>query len=273
MTSKKNLTQNILSLMLLLTILGVTLAHATSEGNYQTDNNFLTNVCEATLTESGYKTNIIINPDAAGIYTTENGYKLDFAIITEGIGGSLKENNYQLDLIPEKTFPDTPDITVTKLATSKTIVGRGYTVKINITISNRALNYQTLHVTVNASTTIINTQTLTLTSKESKIITITWNTSTFTKGTYIISANAQPAPSETNTIDNTLSNCTVKVVMVGDVDANGKVEIKDFSLMAKGYGANYPDPRYVANLDIDGNGKIEIKDFSIAAKNYGKIDP
>jgi len=43
--------------------------------------------------------------------------------------------------------------------------------------------------------------------------------------------------------------------------------------MAKIYGVNYPDPRYVANYDIDGNGKIEIKDFAAAAKNYGKIDP
>jgi hypothetical protein len=73
------------------------------------------------------------------------------------------------------------------------------------------------------------------------------------------------------------------VTMAGDVTGgggtfpdtlpDGKVEIKDFAVMAKVYGVNYPDPRYVANYDIDGNGRIEIKDFSVAAKNYGKIDP
>ena len=61
--------------------------------------------------------------------------------------------------------------------------------------------------------------------------------------------------------------------MAGDIDANGRVEIKDLALMAKGYGAMYPNPRYNADCDIDDNGKIEIKDLALAAKNYGKTDP
>jgi len=65
----------------------------------------------------------------------------------------------------------------------------------------------------------------------------------------------------------------VRIVMVGDVDANGKVEIKDLATIALCYGINYPDPKYVANYDLNDDGRIDIKDLALAAKNYGKIDP
>jgi hypothetical protein len=106
MIATKSFGRTASSLILLLTLLGITSTYATTEGNYRTDNNFLTNISEGIHIESVYRANIILNPNVMGIDAKENGYRIDLIINHMGIGGLLKENNYKLDLIPEKTLPE-----------------------------------------------------------------------------------------------------------------------------------------------------------------------
>src|SRR4030042_1188170 len=127
MTSTNNFRRIASSLILFSILFGITLAYATTENNYNNDNNFLTNISESTLIENGYKADIIINPNVVGIYVQEGGYKLNLAINPIGMGGSFKENNYRIDLIPEKSFPPGFGARVTGIAVSKTIVGPGFT--------------------------------------------------------------------------------------------------------------------------------------------------
>jgi hypothetical protein len=272
MRPTKNLSGIALCLILFLTAFTITLTNATTENNYKNDNNFLTNISETTHTENGYKTNIIINPYTTGIYSTENGFKLDLTINTQGIGGSLKENNYQLDLTPEETFPEIPDITVIGIVTSKTVVGQGYSIIINITVANKALNYETFYITLNANTTTLKTQKITLTGIKSTTITFTWNTASFAKGNYTITAYAEPVPGETDTADNTLPGGSVKVGIPGDVDGDGSVGPFDLSMMGAAWGSFLGDPNYKANVDIDGDGAIGPLDLSIMGAHWGEFE-
>ena len=273
MASTKNFKALASNLMLISIILGIPLTHVIAEDNYKNDNNFLTHIFESTRTENGYKTSIIVNPDVIGICATENGYKLDLTINTQGIGGSHKENNYKLDLIPEKTFLDIPDVAVTKIAPSKTIVGQGYTTRINVTVSNQALNYETFHVIIHANTTTIKTQIITVTSRDLTTITFTWNTTGVAKGNYTVTAEATTLPGETDTTDNTLTGGWIIIAMVGDINADGIVDISDVYLIALAFGAMPPDPRYNSNLDIIYDEIIDISDIYIAAIHFGEIDP
>jgi hypothetical protein len=215
MMPTKNLSRIALCLILFFTAFTITLTNAITENNYKNDNNFLTNISESTHTENGYKTNIIINPSVAGIYANENGFKLDLSINTQGMGGSLKENGYRLDLTPEKTFPDIPDVAIAKITTSKTVVGQGYSILINITVSNQALNYETFHVIIYANTTTIKTQTTTLVSGNSTTITFTWGTSGFAKGKYAIKAVADTVQGETDILDNSYTGDWIFITRVG----------------------------------------------------------
>ena len=273
MASTKNFKALASNLMLISIILGIPLTHVIAEDNYKNDNNFLTHIFESTRTENGYKTSIIVNPDVIGICATENGYKLDLTINTQEISGSHRENGYKLDLIPEKTFPDIPDVAVTKIATSKTVIGQGYTTRINVTLSNQALNYETFHVIIHANTTTIKTQTITLTSRDLTTITFTWDTTGFAKGNYTITAEATQLPDETDTTDNTLTDGIVYVGIPGDVNADGKVNVKDIFPVAKAFGSELGQPTYNPNLDINDDGKINVKDIFAAAKNFGKENP
>jgi parallel beta-helix repeat protein len=171
-----------------------------------------------------------------------------------------------------KPYPwDSHDVGITNLGSSRTIVGQGYTLHVNVTIFNYGNNTEIFNVTVYANTTIIHTfENVTLTSRNSTTITFTWDTSSSVKGNYTLTAVADTVLGETDTADNTFIGGWVLVTIPGDVDGNRAVNIFDIVRMAGGYGTLPQNPKYDPNCDIDGDGDIDIFDIVIAAGNYGK---
>ena len=268
MIPTKNFRRTASSLILLSILFGITLTYATTENDYTTDNNFLTDISETTLTENGYKTNIIINPDTTGAYATENGYKLDLTINTAGIGGKLTENNYQLNLIPEKSFPEMSDVAVTRIVVSKTVVGQGYSLLINVTVLNQALTYETFSVIIKANTTTVKTQAITLTSGSSTTITFTWNTTDVAYGNYTMSAVAETVLGETDASDNTYTNGIVIVTVPGDASGDGFVDVTDFAMLGKSWFKGCLDPDYDPRVDYNNDNFIDVTDFAILGRHW-----
>jgi parallel beta-helix repeat protein len=66
---------------------------------------------------------------------------------------------------------------------------------------------------------------------------------------------------------------TPYVGLVGDVNADGIVDIADIYLIALAYGTMPGQPGYNLNLDINSDGIIDIADIYIAALHYGETDP
>jgi len=273
MTSANKPKRIALCLILFFTALGVTLTDATTENNYKNDTTLLPRISETTLTENGYKANIIINPYTTGIYAEESDFNLDLTINPQGIGGVYTENNYQLDLTPEKTFPNIPDLAVTNVTLSKTIVGQGYTISIETTVKNRGFYFENFNVIAYANTTIIQTQTMTLTSGNSTTITFTWNTTGFAYGNYTISAVTDIVPGETFTADNNYFDDIVLVTIPGNMDGDGDVDSYDFYLFSGKYGSSIGDPTYIPEADIDGDGDVDSMDFYIFSGKYGQSIP
>jgi hypothetical protein len=65
--------------------------------------------------------------------------------------------------------------------------------------------------------------------------------------------------------------------MVGDVNADGKVDVKDIFAVGKAYGTsregpNPPGRAYSPNCDINGDNKVDAKDYYIVNKHYGEVD-
>jgi len=272
MTSTNNSKRIALCLILFFTALSVTLTNATTENNYKNDITLLPRISETTLTENGYKANIIINSYTTGVYAEESDFNLDLTINPQGTGGAFTESNYQLDLIPEKTFPDIPDLAVINVILSKTIVGQEYTISIETTVKNRGFYFENFNVIAYANTTITQTQTITLTSGNSTTITFTWNTTGFAYGNYTISAVADIVPGETFTADNNLTNGDVMVTIPGDVNGNKIVDIFDIGTISAHW---HPGPPigplgYHANADINNDGAVDIFDIGITSAHWGQ---
>jgi len=170
--------------------------------------------------------------------------------------------------------PEVHDIAVTNASTSRTTVGQGYSTHINVTVANQGNYTETFNVTVYTNTTIIEKRTnITLTSGNSTTITFTWNTAEFVKGSYIIRAYAWPVLGETETADNEYIDGTVKILIPGDVDGDGIVDIFDLVSVANVYGTKPGDPDWNPNADVKGDGIIDIFDLVLVAQHYGQTDP
>jgi len=162
------------------------------------------------------------------------------------------------------------DIAVTNIKSRKTVVGQGFTIYIDVTVKNQGNSVENFNVTIYANTTTAGTEQVTLAGKGSKIITLTWDTTDFSKGNYTISAYATQVPGETDTADNTLVNGVVIVTNPGDVNFDGIVNILD----AAGISAHwFPGPPvgplgYDPNFDLDNDGPIGVSDAAIVSAHW-----
>jgi hypothetical protein len=61
--------------------------------------------------------------------------------------------------------------------------------------------------------------------------------------------------------------------LVGDLNNDWKVDIRDIAIAAKAYGSYPGDPRWNPAADINGDNKVDIKDLATIAKNFGQHIP
>jgi hypothetical protein len=63
---------------------------------------------------------------------------------------------------------------------------------------------------------------------------------------------------------------TVRPRLLGDVNLDGIVDMKDLSIAAKAFGARPGDPRWNPEADVNGYGTVDMRDIGLIAKNIGK---
>jgi len=72
-----------------------------------------------------------------------------------------------------------------------------------------------------------------------------------------------------------LDNVTILQTVLGDINGDRKVDVKDVYAVAKAYGSSMegPDPPghpWNPLCDINGDGKVDVKDYYIVCKSFGK---
>lgn len=173
-------------------------------------------------------------------------------------------------------------------STNQTYIGR--TIDINITIKNEGevtenftltLCYNVIDESISQKQisinmipgNIIETKNITnMLPGESRTLVFHWSTAGIKSNRYIITGLATPVFGETHTVDNALSSgILVRVKVVGDVNGDDKVDIKDLAIAAKSYGSNIGYPNWSLEADINNDGKIDIRDLVLIARNFGML--
>jgi hypothetical protein len=171
------------------------------------------------------------------------------------------------------------DVAIVGVHPWKTIVGQGYSMRINVTLANQGDFTETFNVTLYANTTTIKTQEITLTSGNPTTITFTWNTTGFAKGNYTISAYAIPVTGETDIINNNCTDGSVLITKVGDLGSrvgstnkffvcDGQITSTDLNLFLQCYKATAPtDAMYLADLGsrVNSTNKFFVCDGSVTS--------
>jgi len=190
-----------------------------------------------------------------------------------------------------------PEIAVTDVVPSKTVVGQGYSVSINVTVENYGDFTGIFNVSVFYDETIIilpdgkNHTTTTLPSGSSTILTFLWNTTGVVKSNYTITAKATQLPTETDTTDNTLTDGWIIVTILGDVNGDFEVDVFDKVIVGAAFGATYnatdgmywhQPPDFTGpclycphnpNADINGDLTIDVFDKVIVGYHFGETYP
>ncbi len=163
------------------------------------------------------------------------------------------------------------NVAVEALTPQKTVIGEGYTLRLNVSLRNEGSFEEAFNVTIYANSTIVQTQNATLAPRASSILMFAWDTSDVAKGCYVISAHVSQVPDEENTTDNSSDSIHVEITIPGDMDADKDVDIYDIVMIAGLYGEVLPPvPWPQPPADIDGDSDIDIYDVVIAAGNYGE---
>lgn len=156
---------------------------------------------------------------------------------------------------------------------SKTVVGQGYPVPINGTITNVGNNPENVTLTLSANTTTLDSETLlNLLNGTSVNLVYGVNTSSLAYGNYTLSAYCEP-----NGINEAANNFTytgsLTVTIPGDLTGDFKVGLPDLVALAQAYGSKPGDANWNPNTDINGNGIVDLADLVILAQYYGQHYP
>jgi hypothetical protein len=210
--------------------------------------------------------------NSATITVTWNtaGFAYGNYVLSANVELAPGETNYWtgpfIDGTVKVTIPS--DVAITNATSSKTVVGRGYSDAINVTVANLGAYTETFNITIYANTTAIATQTVILASGTSTTITLTWSTTGFAYGNYNINAKVTLAKGETNTWTGPFTYGTVIVTIPGDINGDGVVNAKDLGILAANWLKMVPLEN--PNADIGGYGIINAKDLGILAANWLK---
>jgi len=86
------------------------------------------------------------------------------------------------------------------------------------------------------------------------------------EGTYTVTLTVVDINGATSNLTGTITVST----LVGDLNGDGKVDIKDIAIVSKAYGSQLGDPNWNPVADVNGDGKVDIKDVAIVASHYGE---
>jgi hypothetical protein len=167
------------------------------------------------------------------------------------------------------------DIAILAISSSKTVVCRGYTLNISVTLENQGNYTESFSFTIYANAMAIKTEGVILPEGDDLTVNVVWNTTNVNKGNFSLSAIADIVHAETDIADNYLSDGWVIVAMVGDITGpngfpDGKCNIRDLGYAARQFGKYVPPAP--ANCDITNDGKIDMKDLTIMARHFGEVD-
>jgi hypothetical protein len=163
------------------------------------------------------------------------------------------------------------DVAITAVTPESEWAYNGWLLNITVTAKNTGEVDENFNVTAFYDDTPIATVNISSLAPDTAInLTFTWNTTAAMPcHNYTISAEASPVPYEYNATNNIFTDGSVKIRIVGDLDGNGKVDVKDVAAAALAYGSYPGHPRWNPAADINRDNKIDVKDIAAISRNFG----
>jgi parallel beta-helix repeat protein len=153
---------------------------------------------------------------------------------------------------------------------TKTVIGQGFDLHIDLRILNYGIYDETFPVAATAGTMALGTQTITLLKRNSMILTFILHTASIPKGIYLISANVATVQGETDTSDNVLTGIWILVTIPGDINGDHTANFLDGILLGVSFNSDPNKLDWNPNADINGDNVINFLDGILLGTNFGQ---
>ncbi|MBS7636077.1 PKD domain-containing protein [Candidatus Bathyarchaeota archaeon] len=166
------------------------------------------------------------------------------------------------------------DISIVDVSVSTDRAYVGQKIAINVTVSNNGEGAESfelwLYYDMEAEG-LIDVKSVSLKAGELKVLTFIWNTDQISPcRNYMVSAYAFPLVGERNVDDNRFDCPTVvEIKMFGDVNGDGRIDMKDVAAVSRAFGSVYGHPEWNSEADLNSDYKIDLKDVAIVSKRFG----
>jgi len=164
------------------------------------------------------------------------------------------------------------DVAVVGIEVYPKVAYTGWLVYVNVTVRNKGNLTEAFNVLGKYDGNIFNQTTVTdLAPNTETTVMLVWSTKTVPPcHNYTISAEAEAVPYEINLLDNTLTDGSVKIKLMGDINGDGRVDIGDINTVVTAFGTYPGHPRWSLDADLDQNGRITMGDVILVVMNFGK---
>jgi len=71
-------------------------------------------------------------------------------------------------------------------------------------------------------------------------------------------------------LENKLTRTINVLILLGDINGDGKVDMRDIFIVARAFGSEPGHPRWDPRADINGDGRVDMRDVYIVARNFGR---
>jgi hypothetical protein len=230
------------------------------------DNNLIGTIEVLNLTQGGEET-VIFTWDTTGL--TQGTYTLSAKVPILPYETNTTNNIYINGKV--NILTEIRDIAITNVSTPYNWAYHGWIINITVTVKNLGTQSESFNVTAYYNQTKIGTMAVTnLPPGSETALTLNWNTTETTPcRTYNIWAEATQIPYEYNTTNNIYIDGTVKIRIIGDVNGDGIVDIKDVAAVSKAFGSQPGMPLWNEAADINRDRKIDIKDVALVSRKFG----
>jgi parallel beta-helix repeat protein len=171
-----------------------------------------------------------------------------------------------------------PDVALLEVVPSKTVVGKSYSMRVNITAINQGNGTLLVTVVGYANSTMTGEPSnAILTSNIPTTTALIWNTTSFAYGNYTITAAIEPLYNEVDTNDNNHTcDFQVHVSVPGDVSSttpavyDGTVNMRDVAYLVILFNKKIGSPDFNPNADVNDDLVINMRDIAISVFYFNK---
>lgn len=274
--AENNLLNNILSFM----GYGIALNIETSFNNTIYHNNFINNTYNVVSLDSH---NIFDNgyPDGGNYWSSYAGEDVYSGVFQNETGNDgisdtpyvIDENN--VDRYPLMEPRKICDVKVDTVSVSYSQIYQGWSTNITVTIKNEGtttvknFTIKCKAVSGDIEITIGTIRVAQLTPSNTTTATFLWTPEN--TGTYVIECEVSLIEGEIDFLDNRLADGAVNVRIIGDLNGDNEVDIKDLVAVVPSFGARPSYPNWNLMADLNRDSVINMRDIVLIAKNFGKM--